>query len=251
MVTIKVVSGSRVEDKNIPQCFNDLQWCDYVSALSIDKEETPISNVLSALTGIDSVDLEAMSKQSQEFILESCKFFWNETPEFIEIPKEFRGLSIEQGTWQSLVDCEAEFQGLQRADLPQIAAGQMIVKTYTKGIEVDGKPLDEGVSISGMKVPEALGYWNFFFCSLRNGKSDGLICTQTNQTIMRLQRGLKRYKGSDSLPRYTRLLRATHSNTTRYYRQQPTKSTPRYYLRKQNAIIVRTCSTTTRKQTRP
>tara|TARA_R110000751_G_scaffold263112_1_gene362441 strand:+ start:547 stop:1299 length:753 start_codon:yes stop_codon:yes gene_type:complete len=250
MVTIKVISGNHVEDKKIPQGFDDVQWCDYVAALSFDKD-APVSNVLSALTGIDVMDLEGMSQQSQAFILDSCKFFWNESPEFIDIPEAFKGLSIAQGTWQNLVDCENEFQALQRTEMPQIAAGQMIIKTYTKGIEVDGKKLVDGVSVSGMKVPEALGYWNFFFCSLNNGKSNGSICTPRNPTTMRLQRVLKRYRDSDSLPLYTRLLKGMYLNTTRYYRQQPTKFTPRYCLRKQNAIIVKTCNTTTRKQTRP
>jgi len=62
MVTIKVISEQGVEDKKIPQGFEDVQWCDYVEALCANAlcvdDYTPVYSIL---TGIDAEDFELMS----------------------------------------------------------------------------------------------------------------------------------------------------------------------------------------------
>jgi hypothetical protein len=233
MVSIKVITERGIEDKKIPQSFDDLQWIDYVNALCTDDT----TEAIEALTGISTKDFNEMSLESQSFIFNSCGFFWNEKPEYIEVPDEVKELSIEQGTWLQLINSEAEFKRVNELELPEIAASQLIIKTYT------------GVDIKGLRVPEALGYWAFFFCSLRNGKRGGKICTQTNQTTMRLPQGLKRYNSSDGSPLYTRLRKVTFSNTTQSLRRKQLTSTQPYYLKRRNGSIVRISNTSIQRLT--
>lgn len=227
MVTIKVISERGIEDKKIPQSFDDLQWIDYVNALC--KDDT--TEAISALTGISVKDFEAMSQDSKTFIFNSCSFFWNDKPEYTEVPDEIKELSIEQGTWLQLINSESEFKRVHDLEIPEIAASQMIIKTYT------------GVDIKGLRVPEALGYWAFFFCSLRNGRSVGKICTPTNQTTMRLPQGLRRFSSSDGSLPYTRLRKVTSLNTTQSLRRKRLTSTLPCYLKRRNGSTVRICST--------
>ena len=238
MVTIKVISERGVEDKKIPQSFADLQWVDYVDALCVDCEDGDITPVLVALTGIEVRDFEQMSLESQSFIFNSCAFFWNEAPEYIEIPDKFKDATIADGTWLQLINCESEFKKIAELEKPQIAAAQMIVKTYTKSDE-----LPDGVDLKGMRVPEALGYWSFFFCSLSNGRNVGSICTPMNQTRTRLQQGLRRYKVLDGSPLYTRLRKGTCLNTIRYSKQKHQKFIPPYCLKKRNGSILKISTT--------
>jgi len=231
MVTIKVISERGVEDKKVPQCFDDLQWIDYIEAVCADKENEPVVGVLSVLTGIPKDSLQLMSVENQSFILNTCSFFWDEEPELIDVPEEFKELSIAKGTWQQLIDCESEFKRVNDLEKPQIAAAQMIIKTYA------------GVDIKGMKVPEALGYWAFFFCSSMNGKSDGLECTMTRQTITKRRQALQRFKPSGGLQHYTHLQKGTFLNTSRYLIKKQSTSIQPYYLRRQRANTQKSCST--------
>jgi hypothetical protein len=230
MVTIKVISERGVEDKRIPQCFADLQWIDYVEAICADKENEPVVGVLSALTGIPVDDFELMSIENQSFILNACSFFWDESPEYIEVPDSVKELSIAQGTWQQLIDCESEFTRVAKLEKPQIAAAQMIIKTYAN------------VDIKGMRVPEALGYWSFFFCSLNNGRNGGRICTTTNQTTMRKPQGLQRFRLLDGSPRSMHSQKGMYSSTNRYSTKKPSTSIQPYSSKRLNANILRTCS---------
>ena len=230
MVTIKVLSERGVEDKKIPQCFADLQWVDYIEAVCADRVNEPVIGVLSALTGIQTDDFELMSIENQSFILNACSFFWDEEPEYIEVSNDIKELSVAQGTWQQLIDCEAEFKRVNDLDKPQIAAAQMIIKTYS------------GVDIKGMKVPEALGYWSFFFCSLNNGRNVGQACTTMKRTTMRLQQVSKRFRRSDGSPRFMRLQKGTFLNTNRYWIKKPLTSIQPYSLKRLSASTRKSCS---------
>ena len=230
MVTIKVLSERGVEDKKIPQCFDDLQWVDYIEAVCADRVNEPVIGVLSALTGIQADDFELMSIENQSFILNACAFFWDEEPEYIEVSNDIKELSVAQGTWQQLIDCEAEFRRVNDLEKPQIAAAQMIIKTYS------------GVDIKGIKVPEALGYWSFFFCSLNNGRNVGQACTTMKRTTMRLQQVSKRFRRSDGSPRFMRLQKGTFLNTNRYWIKKPSTSIQPYSLKRQNESTRKSCS---------
>ena len=230
MVTIKVLSERGVEDKKIPQCFDDLQWVDYIEAVCADRVNEPVIGVLSALTGIQADDFELMSIENQSFILNACSFFWDEEPEYIEVSNDIKELSVAQGTWQQLIDCEAEFKRVNDLDKPQIAAAQMIIKTYS------------GVDIKGMKVPEALGYWSFFFCSLNNGRNVGQACTTMKRTTMRLQQVSKRFRLSDGSQHYTHSQKGMFLNTNRYSIKKPLTSIQPYSLKRQNESTRKSCS---------
>ena len=237
MVTIKVISDRGVEDKKIPQCFADLQWIDYVEGICADKENEPVVGVLSALTGIQVEDFELMSIENQSFILNACSFFWDEAPEYIEVPESVKELSVAQGTWQQLIDCESEFKRVAVLDKPQIAAAQMIINTYA------------GVDIKAMRVPEALGYWSFFFCCSMSGTNAGKTCTTTNPITMKKPQGLPRFKRSDGLRPSMHLRKVTYLSTNRYWIKKPLTSIQPYYLKRQNANIQKRCSITILKQT--
>jgi hypothetical protein len=236
MITIKVISERGVEDKKIPQCFADLQWVDYVEGICADKENEPVVGVLSALTGIQVEDFELMSIENQSFILNACSFFWDEAPEYIEVPKRIQKLSIAQGTWQQLIDCESEFKRVAVLDKPQIAAAQMIINTYA------------GVDIKAMKVPEALGYWSFFFCCSMNGTNDGKTCTTINQTTMRKPLALPRFRRLDGSRPYMHLQKVTSLSTNRYWIKKPLTSIQPYSSKRQNANTLKRCSITILKQ---
>ena len=230
MVTIKVLSERGVEDKKIPQCFADLQWVDYIEAVCADRVNEPVIGVLSALTGIQTDDFELMSIENQSFILNACSFFWDEEPEYIEVSNDIKELSVAQGTWQQLIDCEAEFKRVNDLDKPQIAAAQMIIKTYS------------GVDIKGMKVPEALGYWSFFFCSLNNGRNVGQGCTTKKLITMRLQQVSRRFRRSDGSQHSMHSQKETFLNTNRYSIKKPLTSTQPYSLKRQNESTRKSCS---------
>jgi len=230
MVTIKVISERVVEDKKIPQCFADLQWVDYIEAVCADRVNEPAIGVLSALTGIQTDDFELMSIENQSFILNACSFFWDEEPEYIEVSNDIKELSVAQGTWQQLIDCEAEFKRVNDLDKPQIAAAQMIIKTYS------------GVDIKGMKVPEALGYWSFFFCSLKNGRNVGQGCITMKPTTMRLQQVSKRFRRLDGSQHSTHSQKGTFLNINRYSIKKLSISTQPYYLKRQNESTQKSCS---------
>jgi len=238
MVTIKVISERGVEDKKIPQGFEDVQWCDYVEALCANAlcvdDYTPVYSIL---TGIDAEDFELMSDHSQWFVVHACAFFWKSEPQYIEVPEHIKELSIAQGTWQQLIDCESEFKRVDELEKPQIAAAQMIIKTYAD------------VDLKGMRVPEALGYWSFFFWSSLIGKSDGLECTMTKPITMRLQQVSKRFRRSGGSPRFTRLRKVTCLNTSRYWIKKPSTSTQPYYLKRLKGSTQMNCSTLTRRLT--
>ncbi len=97
MVTIKVISEQGVEDKKIPQGFEDVQWCDYVEALCANAlcfdDYTPVYSIL---TGIDAEDFELMSDHSQ-WVRGSClRVFLGSEPQYIEVPEHIKELSIAQ-----------------------------------------------------------------------------------------------------------------------------------------------------------
>ena len=231
MVTIKVISEQGVEDKKIPQGFEDVQWCDYVEALCANAlcvdDYTPVYSIL---TGIDAEDFELMSDHSQWFVVHACAFFWKSEPQYIEVPEHIKELSIAQGTWQQLIDCESEFKRVDELEKPQIAAAQMIIKTYAD------------VDLKGMRVPEALGYWSFFFWSSLIGKSDGLECTMTKPITMRLQQVSKRFRRLDGSQRSMHSQKGMFLNTNRYWIKKPSTYTPRYYLKRQNESTQKSCS---------
>ena len=237
MVTIKVISEQGVEDKKIPQGFEDVQWCDYVEALCANAlcvdDYTPVYSIL---TGIDAEDFELMSDHSQWFVVHACAFFWESEPHYIEVPEHIKELSIAQGTWQQLIDCESEFKRVDELEKPQIAAAQMIIKTYAD------------VDLKGMRVPEALGYWSFFFWSSLIGRSDGRECTMTKPITMRLQQVSKRFRRSGGLPRFTRLQRVTCLSTSRYWIKKPSTSIQLYSLKRLKGSTQMNCSTLTRRQ---
>ena len=242
MVTIKVLSERGVEDKKIPQCFADLQWVDYIEAVCADRVNEPVIGVLSALTGIQTDDFELMSIENQSFILNACSFFWDEEPEYIEVSNDIKELSVAQGTWQQLIDCEAEFKRVNDLDKPQIAAAQMIIKTYTKQFAKDGWCTHPGVDLNGMRVPEALGYWSFFFCNSVSGKSDGQACTTMKRTTMRLQQVSKRFRLSDGSQHYTHSQKGMFLNTNRYSIKKPLTSTQPYSLKRLKGSTQKSCS---------
>jgi len=96
MVTIKVISEQGVEDKKIPQGFEDVQWCDYVEALCANAlcfdDYTPVYSIL---TGIDAEDFELMSDHSQWFVVHACAFFGNQSHSILKYLNTSR-LSIAQ-----------------------------------------------------------------------------------------------------------------------------------------------------------
>ncbi|MGB0918707.1 MAG: hypothetical protein ACPGU4_14025 [Flavobacteriales bacterium] len=155
---ITIIINGAEETFTVPTSLQDVNWSTYVSALSV--EDSEVKGTLSALTDIPIEVVESMNESDLEYILTLCSFFWNEEPEVLEIPEQHAKITIDQGTWQQLVDAEQELKRVGDAELPQIAAAQKVISIYTT-ID-DSEILSDGVNISTLPVPEALGYWVFF-----------------------------------------------------------------------------------------
>jgi hypothetical protein len=230
MYSITVNINDKPHSKRIPQSWSDVQWCDYVTALQAEGE---LTEVLEALTGIPKRVLEAMSETDINFIEAQCSFFWIDEMSKECLPVDFVQTQIENDTWQKLIDCEQEFKRVADSDLPQIAAAQFIIKTYTS------------IDIQGLKVPEALAYWDFFLSNSIIGKSDGLTSTKQQQTKTKLRQELKSYKRSLGLQRLTHLQKETLRNTTRFLRLKQTLSTPSCSRTKLSQSMLRAYGNTT------
>jgi hypothetical protein len=223
MYSITVNINGKPHTKDIPQDWNDLQWIDYVKALAAEQQnKTDIDAVLETLTGIPKRVLEAMQEFDHRFILTQCSFFWNEQPVKQNLPADFVKVQIENDTWQKLINCEQEFKRVTEENLPQIAAAQLIIKTYS------------GVDIKGMSVPEALAYWDFFFSNSLIGRNDGKDSMTLRQMRMRLQQELRRSKRLNGLQPVMRLQRVTLPSMIPSLRLRRMSSIQRFYLRKSN-----------------
>lgn len=233
MYSIQVNINGSSHRKNIPQEWKELKWIDYVNALIAEKQfDGNVNKVLEQLTGIPSEALENLQSYDQRFILTQCSFFWNEQPMKSALPTDFVEKQIASDTWQKLIDSEQEFKRVAKSELPDIAAAQMIVKTYT------------GVDIKGMNVPDALAYWDFFFSNLLSGRSDGRICITQKQMTTRLQQGLKKYRHLSGLPHSTHLRKETLQSSIPFLKRKRMSFTPPYYLRKLKTSMHRTCRDT-------
>lgn len=235
MYQITVNINDKPHIKRIPQTWNDVQWTDYIQALQANGE---LTSILEALTGIPKRILEAMSTTDFQFIETQCSFFWSEKIQMESLPVDFVQVQIASDTWQKLIDSEQEFKRVSELELPQIAAAQLIVNTYT------------GIDIKGMKVPQALAYWDFFFGSSMSGQNDGQTSTTQRQTITRLPQGLRRFKVSRGLRPLMRLRKETRPSMIRFSKRKQTSFTPSYYLTKRQANTRRTYGSTTNLSTK-
>ena len=248
MYSIIVNINGKPHQKRIPQAWEDVQWIDYINALQADGD---LPSVLEALTGIPRRILEAMSATDFEFIETQCSFFWTEEVKMQSLPVDFVKVQIASDTWQKLIDCEQEFKRVSELQLPQIAAAQLIIKTYTKRYSKDGSILiHPGVEISSMRVPEALSYWDFFFGSSMSGQSDGLTFTTQKQMTTKLQQGLKRFKVSLGLQPLMRLRKETLQSMTKYSKLRRMSSTQSYFLIRRRTNIPRAYESITSSSTR-
>jgi hypothetical protein len=203
MYSITININDKPHSKRIPQSWNDVQWIDYINALQAQGE---LLAVLEALTGIPKHIIEAMTETDFQFIETQCSFFWTTEPPVNALPTNFIETQIAQDTWQKLIDAEQEFTRVQAESLPQIAAAQMIIKSYTD------------IDIKGMSVVEALPYWDFFFSSSKIGRIDGLTSTTTKQMTTRLQQGLRKSNSSVGLQRSPVCVKATRLNMRPCYK---------------------------------
>lgn len=222
MYSIIVNINGKPHEKRIPQSWEDVQWIDYVQALQADGE---INVIIEALIGIPRRILEAMSPTDYKFVETQCSFFWNDQPVMTALPDDFVKVQIANQSWQKLIDAEQEFKRVSELNLPQIAAAQLIIKTYS------------GVDIKGMNVPEALSYWDFFLLNSLSGRKDGKTCITRRQMIMKLQQELRSYRCSVGLPRVMRSQRETQPSMMTSLRQKRMSSTQLSYLRKRNQSI--------------
>lgn len=228
MYSITVNINGKPHTKDVPQSWNDLQWVDYIHALTAETQnETDVDGVLEALTGIPKNVLVNMQPYDHRFILTQCSFFWSEPPVMAELPTDFVRVHIENDTWQNLIDAEQEFKRVTELKLPQIAAAQLIIKTYS------------GIDIKGMSVPHALAYWDFFFGNSLIGQRNGKDYMTQNQMKTKLQQGLRDFKRLNGLQPFTLYRRVTQQNMTPFSKPRPTSSIQRYYLRKLNRNIRR------------
>lgn len=203
MYSITVNINGKPHSKSVPQSWNDLQWIDYLKALTADiQDESDVDAVLEALTGIPKIVLAEMQPYDHRFILTQCSFFWKEAPVKMGLPHDFVRVQIENDTWQKLIDAEQEFKRVTELNLPQIAAAQVVIKTYS------------GIDIKSMKVPEALAYWDFFFSSSLIGQNVGKTSIHQKQMKTRLQQGLKRSKRLNGLRHSMRLQKEIQQNMT-------------------------------------
>jgi len=229
MYQITVNINDKPHIKRIPQSWNDVQWTDYIQALQADGE---LNSVLEALTGIPRHIIAEMSDTDRTFIETQCSFFWNDELLKEGLPVDFVQVQIENDTWQKLIDCEQEFKRVTDSDLPQIAAAQLIVKTYT------------GVDIKGLSVPKALAYWDFFFFNSMSGRRDGLTFMNQKQMTMRSRQELRNYKRSRGLLLSMPLRKEMSRSMMPSLRQRPMSSTPSYSRIKLRASTLRTYGNT-------
>lgn len=233
MYSITVNINGKSHAKDIPQSWVDVQWIDYINALTAEsRNESDIDGVIEALTGIPKDVLVNMQPYDHRFILTQCSFFWNEPPVMAELPADFVQVQIENDTWQKLIDAEQEFKRVTELNQPQIAAAQLIIKTYT------------GIDIKGMKVPQALAYWNFFFSSSMIGQNDGKDSMTRKQMKTRSQQGLRDFKRLNGLRPFTLLRRVTRPSMMTYCKPRPMSSIQRFYTRKLNQNTRRGCVNT-------
>jgi hypothetical protein len=229
MYSITVNINDKPHTKRIPQSWEDVQWIDYIEALQAQGE---LLAVIEALTGIPKRILEAMSETDFQFIETQCSFFWSEPLQMENLPVDFIKVQIDSDTWQKLIDSEQEFKRVTELQLPQIAAAQLIVKTYT------------GIDIKGLPTPLALAYWDFFFSNSMSGQNDGVTSTTRQPMITKSQQELKRCNPSLGLRHLTLLRKETQPSTMRYLRKKQTSSIPSYSLIRQRASTLRTCGST-------
>lgn len=223
MYSITVNINGKPHAKDIPQSWNDLQWIDYIQALTAEKRnESDVDAVLEALTGIPRHVLAGMQPYDYRFILTQCAFYWNEQPTKESLPHDFVKVQIENDTWQKLIDAETEFKRVTQEDLPQIAAAQTIIQTYT------------GIDIKSMKVPEAYAYWDFFFSNSLIGQNDGKTSMIHRPMRMRSQQGLRNYNRLSGLLPVMRLRREMSPSMMRFLKPRQMSSIQRSYLRKLN-----------------
>ena len=215
MYSITVNINDKPHTKRIPQSWNDVQWIDYIEALQAQGE---LLAVIEALTGIPKRILEAMSETDFQFIETQCSFFWSEPLQMENLPVDFIKVQIDSDTWQKLIDCEQEFKRVSELQLPQIAAAQLIVKTYS------------GIDIKGLPTPLALAYWDFFFSNSMSGRNDGQTSTTRQPMTTKSQQELKRCNPSLGLRHLTHLRKETRPSMMRFLRKKPTSSIPSYYL---------------------
>jgi hypothetical protein len=235
MYSITVNINDKPHTKRIPQSWNDVQWIDYIEALQAQGE---LIAVLEALTGIPKRILEAMSETDFQFIETQCSFFWSEPLQMENLPVDFVKVQIDSDTWQKLIDSEQEFKRVTELQLPQIAAAQLIIQTYS------------GIDIKGLPTPLSLAYWDFFFSNSMSGRNDGQTSTTRQPMTTKSQQELKRFKVSLGLQPLTRLRKETRPSTMRYLRKKQTSSIPSYSLIRQRASTLRTCGSTTSSSTR-
>ena len=229
MYSITVNINDKPHSKRIPQSWNDVQWVDYIEALQAQGE---LLAVLEALTGIPKRILEAMSETDFQFIETQCSFFWSEPLQMENLPVDFIKVQIDSDTWQKLIDSEQEFKRVTELQLPQIAAAQLIIQTYS------------GIDIKGMRVPLALAYWDFFFSNSMSGRNDGQTSTTRQPMTTKSQQELKRCNPSLGLRHLTLLRKETRPSTMRFLRKKPTSSIPNYSLIRQRASTLITCGST-------
>jgi hypothetical protein len=235
MYSITVNINDKPHTKRIPQSWNDVQWIDYINALQAQGE---LLSVLEALTGIPKRILDAMSETDFQFIETQCSFFWREPLQMENLPFDFIKVQIDSDTWQKLIDSEQEFKRVSELQLPQIAAAQLIIQTYS------------GIDIKGMRVPLALAYWDFFFSNSMSGRSDGQTSTTQRQMTMKLQQGLRRCNPSLGLQPLTRWRKETRPSMMRFYKKRLTSSIPSYYLIRRRMSMLTTSENTTSSYTR-
>jgi len=239
MVRLKITIDNATQEVKIPTSYDDVVWSDFVKAVTYENESKSKMKVLSALSSIEHRHLLNLTETDQNILISLCSFFWNEEPLMVEPPENVKKITIAQSRWQRLVDAENAFTSVSKQSLPQIAAAQMIIKTYTNELDKEGEVTKEGVDIGKMKVPEALGYWDFFFGSLKSGKSDGKTCIMTSQTTTRSLLVLLRFKDLDSLLRFMHSQKVTHSNTTESLDSQQSTSIPHCFSKRLKESIRR------------
>ena len=216
MYLITVNVDGQATEKKIPQSWDDLTWSTYVEAETANKDDSQTGSTIEVLTGIPVSVFENMQPYDQRFILTQCSFFWNEQPKMSGLPHDFVEVMIETDTWQRLINAEQEFKRVHESNLPEIAAAQLVIETYT------------GVDITELKVSEALSYWDFFFGNSLIGRNAGKNYQVRSRMTTRKRLELRNYKGSDSLERCMPYREGMSQNLMRYYKRRPQSFTQRY-----------------------
>ena len=270
MYQITVNINDKPHQKRIPQSWHDVQWTDYITALQSDGE---LLAVLEALTGIPRHIIDAMSETDRTFIETQCSFFWNDELIKEGLPVDFVKVQIENDTWQKLIDCEQEFKRVTDANLPHIAAAQLVIKTYTKEqmqikemnrlndlaekeakengqqfipLTLNSKEIKDiqGIDIKSLSVPKALAYWDFFLPNSMIGRRDGQTSMNQKQMRMRSRQELRNFKRSRGLLLLTLLRKGTLRSMMPSLTRRPMSSTPSYSRIKLNRSTLRTLENT-------